>query len=428
MPEANKHHTETKAELEKRVAQLENKLASTQAPNTKPWWHSLLSGVLVVFAAILFCSSITAFWLRQTLFDTNTWVNKTTVIMQSSSVQHDIADKTVETIFTSVNINQYVSDLLPDKAKPLAGPITSSLQSFSVDQVQKLLSSSQFMQFWQTANRQAHTALLKTIATANQKSQSSATSEVVYIQKDQIILNVAPVLQNLKSSLSSAGLGFVNNLNTSSLNLTIPLATISNLPTILLVINLINSLAIWLPILALIVGGLAMWVSRSRRKTLMHLAIVSAVLLIISLVAINVGGYIFVDNLTKAVPAISTGSGQVVYSTVTSDLLSYYEVALALMLLIVVFTYLSGTSVAATWVRNELANLMKGEAKTPALKWLGNYAMIIIGVLIALTSLIIVFAPFHSAPFVLIATTIAGIACVILLAVRKAVSKSARKK
>lgn len=428
MQNSSKPHKETKAELEARVAKLETELAKNQPEPKKSRMRMVLTGLLVVFTAVLFCSSITAFWLRQTLFDTDTWVRKTSQIMQDSSVQHDIAQKTVETIFTSVNINQYVSDLLPEKAKPLSGTITSSLQSFSVDQVQKLLASQKFDQFWQNANRQAHIALLKTIATANQKSQSSASGEVVFIQKDQIILNVTPVLENLKSSLSSAGLGFVNNLNVSSLNLTFPLATVNNLPTILLTVNLINNLAIWLPILTLIVGALALWASQSKRKTLMHTAIVTAVLLIISLVSISAGGFAFVGNLTHVVPAISTTSGQVIFSTLTSDLLGYEKAALALMFVIIIFTYMTGTSKPASWVRNELAQLLKGEAKTPALKWIGTYATIIIGVLIALVALVLVFAPFRSAPLVLTLATIVGLISIILLAVRAATLKVSRKK
>ncbi|MBA3679287.1 hypothetical protein H0W80_03830, partial [Candidatus Saccharibacteria bacterium] len=390
--------------------------------------RSFLTWVFILVTAILFCSAITAVWLRQTLFDTNTWVKATSTIMKNSSVQHDIAEKTVQTIFTSVNVNQYVTELLPDKAKPLAGTITGSLQTFSTDQVQKLLASSQFDQFWQNANRQAHVALLKTIQTANDKSQPSAKDEVVFIQKDQIILNVAPVLQNLKGALVSAGLGFVNNLNVSGLNLTIPLATVQNLPAILLAVNTINNLAFWLPIVVLIFAALTLWVSRNKRKTIMHIAIVTAVLLISSIVSINVGGYLFVTNLTAQVSAISSGSAQVVYSTLTADLLSYEKVALALMLLIVLFTYLTGTSQPALWVRDEISGLLKGEAKTPALQWLGTYSTLIIGILIAATALLIVFAPFRSAPLTLISASVAGLISIFLLAVRKATTKNSTKK
>jgi hypothetical protein len=96
------------------------------------------------------------------------------------------------------------------------------------------------------------------------------------------------------------------------------------------------------------------------------------------------------------------------------------------MVLIVLFTYLTGTSAPATWVRDEISGLLKGETKTPALQWLGKYATLIIGAMIALTALLVLVAPFRSAQLVLIVTVIVGILSIVLLAIRNLFVKSSK--
>ena len=422
MSKQNKTTNSTKAELEAQVSELESKLAKSKDTKQSKG-RGFITGFLVLITALLFCSSILAFWFQQTLFDTNTWVRKTSEILASTSVQRDITVKTIDVVFESVDVEQYANDLLPEKAKPLAGTIASSLKTFSTEEMQKLLSTPKFQQFWKDANRQAHTALLKTISTANQKSQPSASGEVIFIESDKVILNVEPVLSNLKSSLASSGLGFVNNLDTSSLNLKIPLATVSNLPTILLAINTINGLAVWIPLAALVFAGLTFWVSRDRRKTILQISILSSVFLVINLILVSTGGYLFVSNLTAQVSDISTLSGQVIYSSLTQDFIDYTTAALALMVLIAIFAYLCGNSTAASWIRTKISGLMKSQAKAPAFKWVANNATIIITVVVALDALLITLGLLRSANITLAGTVAAGIACILLLAVKDTSSK-----
>jgi hypothetical protein len=289
--------------------------------------------------------------------------------------------------------------------------------------MQKLLSTPKFQQFWKDANRQAHTALIKTISTANQKSQPSASGEVIFIESDKVILNVEPVLSNLKSSLASSGLGFVSNLDTSSLNLKIPLATVSNLPTILLAINTINGLAVWIPLAALVFAGLTFWVSRDRRKTILQISILSSVFLVINLILVSTGGYLFVSNLTAQVSDISTLSGQVIYSSLTQDFIDYTTAALALMVLIAIFAYLCGNSTAASWIRTKISGLIKSQAKAPAFKWVANNATTIITAIVALDALLITLGLLRSANITLAGTVATGIACILLLAIKDTSSK-----
>jgi len=411
------HSNATKAELASQVAQLESRLAKSEKPK-KSLGRTFLTGFLVFMTSLLFCGSILAFWFQQTLFDTDTWVDKTSQILSSSSVQRDITIKTIDVVFEAVDVEQYANDLLPDKAKPLAGTIASSLKTFSTEEMQKLLATPKFQQFWKDANRQAHTALLKTISTASQKSQASATNEVIFIDRDQVILNVEPVLNNLKSSLASSGLGFVNNLNTSSLNLKIPVATVQNLPTILLIINTINRVAIWMPIAALCFAALAFWISRDRRKTLLQVSIFSSVLLVINLILISTGGYLFVSSLTAQVSDISTLSGQVIFSSLTQDFIVYNQTALSLMIIVALFAYICGNSTAASWVRSKTSGLIKSHVKNPTIAWVASNAVIIISTIVALNALLIALALLRNASITIASTIVAGIACIVLLAIK----------
>ncbi len=408
--------TESKAELEKKIADLEYKLKSSDKQMSKG--SAFVTAILVFLTALIFCLSIISFWIRQTIFDTNTWVNKTSAIVANNAVQQDISTASTQAIFKAVNVDQYVSDLLPDKAKPLASPISSSIKSFTVDQVTKLLGSSKFLGFWKDANKQAHSALIKTIKTANSKSQESATGEVVYIQKDKVMLNIAPVLDNIKGSLASSGLGFVNNINVSSLNIRIEIAAVNNLPLILFIANTINSLSIWLPFIALALVLITLWQSRNRRKPILKIAYVSSSLLLMLIIVISVGDYLFVSNVTHQISAISSASAQVMYSTITNDLMSYLQTALTVMIIVAIFAYLTGESVPALRVKNEISSLTKGLAKTPVYRWLSGHGDVIITASILISAFFIFVAPIKNTAFIITLAVLAGLICLLLIAIK----------
>jgi len=210
----------------------------------------------------------------------------------------------------------------------------------------------------------------------------------------------------------------VNNINVSSLNIRIEIATINNLPLILFIANTINSLSIWLPFIALALVLITLWQSRNRRKSILKIAYVSSSLLLMLMIVISVGDYLFVSNVTHQISAISSASAQVMYSTITNDLMSYLQTALAVMIIVAIFAYLTGESVPALRVKNEISSLTKGLAKTPAYRWLSGHGDVIITASILISAFFIFVAPIKNTAFIITLAVLAGLICLLLIAIK----------
>ncbi len=411
----------TKKELEAKVKQLESQVQDTQQSHQPGHgWRKFFAAVLIFLTAITVSTGIKAIWLRNTLFDTQTFTNKTTQIIQTPSVRSDLSKQLVDTIFAKVDVQKYVSDALPKQGQPLVGPITSALQNFTTEQVNNVLKSQQFVDFWKQANTSAHTAIIKSLNELNSRSQQSARDQVLFIDRDQVVLNIQPIIAQLKSKLSDAGLGFVNNLNTDSINATFTIATVKNLPIILAVFNGINATAFWMPILFLIFAAAAVATSTRRRRAMIAIAITTLVFLVIDLLTVRIGASVFTAQINGNIPAISTQSAQSIYHILTDDLASYYQGAMWLALIVIVFGVLAGPSKWAVWLRQHFADLVSGEMKLPAMQWLAQNAYIVAGALVAITAVAIILAPFSSITFAIWMSIIVGIICVLLISLKLA--------
>jgi hypothetical protein len=415
----------TKKELEARVNQLEHQV---QQPKTGHGGRKFLAAVLILLTVVVMSTAIKAFWLRNTLFDTTTFTNKATAIIQTSSVRTDLSNKIVTTVFEKVDVQKYVSEALPRQGQPLVGPITSAMQSFTTDQVTKALESQQFVDFWKKAVASAHSGIIKSLDELNNRSQASAQDQVIYIDHDQVMLNIGPIINQVKSKLSDAGLGFVNNLNTDNLNVRITIATVSNLPIILAVFNGINAVAFWLPILVLIVAAGAIAVSTNRRRALIALGVTAVVIFVIDIVTLRAAGTIFAQELTSNAPAVSAQSAQSIYQILTNDLLGYFQAAIWLSFIVIAFALLAGLSKWAVWVRQHIANLFNGEMNLPAFQWLAKNAYVVVGALVGISAVVVILAPFSSAGFALWTAVIIGIVCILILSLKLAHATKTKRK
>lgn len=409
----------TKKELEAKVQKLESQVQH-QSNEPRQGWRKFFAAVLIFLTAVTISTSIKAFWLHNTLLDTATFTNKTTQIIETPSVKSDLSTQMVSVIFEKVDVQKYVSDALPKQGQPLVGPITSSLQKFSTDQVNNALGSQQFIDFWKKAVSSAHTAIVKSLNELNSRSQASARDQVIFIDRDQVIFNAQPVISQLKTKLSDAGLSFVNNINTDNLNITYPIATVTYLPLVLATFNGINAAAFWLPILVVILAACAIAVSTNRRRALISISIVTIVLMVIDVITIRVANTVFSQQISQNFPALSPQSAQSIFHILTDDLVGYFKAVLALSVIVIVFAVLAGPSKWAVWVRQHIADLASGEMKLPALQWLAQNAYTVVGVIVALTALTVVFAPFSSVTFAIWTSVIVGIVCILILSLKLA--------
>ena len=266
--------------LRARVAELEAEMAKTEevAPPSPEkrgrgsvWW-AVSSAVLITLACVLAPLSVASVWASSELSDTEQYVETVAPLADDPAVQDALAAEITTTIFENLDVEDLTSEALatiaaqPDvpprvaAALPaLATPIANGVQSFTRDQVDSLLASPQFAQLWAQVNRVAHEQVVKLL----EGNQGGAVSA----QDGTITLNLAPIIEEVKTRLVAQGFDLANNI--PAVDKSFVLAESDAITDAQGFYSLLNTLGVWLPIVALALFAVGVALARDRRRALL---------------------------------------------------------------------------------------------------------------------------------------------------------------
>ncbi|MEI6237763.1 MAG: hypothetical protein WCP03_04150 [Candidatus Saccharibacteria bacterium] len=418
----NKSSNSKDVELEKRLSLLEsevNEMKKTiKATNNK--FHSKLkfwsSTLLIVIASIFFVFSLAGFWLKQNIVNTNVWVNKTSAVIQDPNVRNDISVALTDTIFTKFDAKQYITELLPEKAQPLAGPLSSNLKSFTQKEIDKALQSQQFITFWENLNQKAHSSLIKSLEKADTNSKDK--NDLLYFDDDKLMLNIQPIYANIRDKMAAKGLNFVDRITPNQVDKQVQIAKVKNMPEILLGFNLINKAGLLMLIPMLLFGIAGLLIAVDRRKALMIFGISSVVLLITNVQALYLSKYPFMDNFKSALQSSDSASAQAIFNIYTKDLIYLDRLAIVLMVILVLFAFLSGPAKISVWLRLQVSKLFTAKSNSPIVIWLSKNANYLITGILIFAFIFTIFPIIHSVWYLVTLYILVGLICVLLLSIK----------
>ncbi|MGV1036464.1 MAG: hypothetical protein ACOYD0_05490 [Candidatus Nanopelagicales bacterium] len=175
-----------------------------QVPTWKPGKaRGILAVIALVIAALLLPLAIVGFWGQRTLTDSERFVQTVGPLATQQAIQEDIATSVSESIVKGVNLESEISALLPPRAAPLAGPISSAAQQFVYTITLKLIQSPQFATFWTNSTER----LQKLVIAALEGKQGGP----VELQGDQIVLDTGDLIAAVKTELGEKGLTSLAN-------------------------------------------------------------------------------------------------------------------------------------------------------------------------------------------------------------------------
>lgn len=409
------------AELEMQVKELQKELDNKQKSNQGRILNTLrrvMVVILVILTAVFINFSIVALYVKRNIVDTDVWVDKTTQVITTPSVSKDVSEGLAKAIFEKIDAKASIEQILPEKVAPLATPLTNTLQGYTAEQIDKILQSEQFIQFWQNASRSAHSGIVQSLEAAN-SGKSVPTDTLLYIQNEDLYLNFKPVLDNIKTKLSDSGLGFVNNINLKDVKKSIPIAHIDNFQAVLASFNLINKLAILLPILAILSAVCAIALSAGKRITIMAIAGVTMLLMMLNVQALYLVRYPFVNSITSSLASSSDSAAQEIFNILISDLIIFDRIVLGVGFLTIMLAYLTGPFKFAVWIRASIAKMFRGKMDYKFTRWLGKNAIPVISVSGLIAALLLVFPLMDGAAYAISILTADIIFTLIVLSFRQ---------
>jgi hypothetical protein len=367
---------EERAELERlrgEVATLRSQLQERrevhmgrpEAGAARQRWRTIVASLLIVVACLLAPLSVAAVWTRNQVTNTDRYLATVSPLARDPAIQAAIADQITTQVFNYIDIkgltNQAVDALAAQGLRPevatqlqaFAVPIANGVQSFTREQVGRVVASDAFADAWVQANRVAHAELVKAL--------TGEGSGAVTVENDTVSVNLAAFIQVVKDQLVASGFTLAERI--PEVNASFVLFQSADITRARSAFNLLNTLGIWLPIIALLLIAVGVYVAKDHRRALVGAGIGIAVAMVVLALGLAVFRSIYLD----AVPAqvLPHDAAAVAYDTIVRFLRLGLRTVLVLALIVAAGAFLTGQSATAVRTRQGL---------TRAIGWLRGTA------------------------------------------------------
>lgn len=250
---------------------------SVQAqPNTPPrhhWVRTFWSTVLIVVACILAPLSVVSVWARGEVTDTTRYIQTVAPLAEDPAIQDAVANRITQEIFTYVNVPELTSqavetisgnrELTPEQTaalQALTGPINSGIESYTTEVVNKVVESDQFAAAWVEANTLVHQRL-------NASLTGQDAGQAVQVQDNQVVLDLGNLIGQVKQILIDRGFTIAEKIPATT-NAQIVLFNAPNAATLQAGYSILNAVGFWLPLIAITLAVVGIFVCHTPRKAL----------------------------------------------------------------------------------------------------------------------------------------------------------------
>ena len=349
-------------------------------------------GVLVGLSCLLVVLSTTVVWAHRTVLNTETFVGTVGPVFEHPDVDSAVAARATNELFTGLHLEARLRESLPPRVSFAAGPITGATEGYVAGQLAKVLGSQRFQTIWLDTLTSTHETVVAVLR--GKKTSTIATAN------GYIVLNTVPVINNALRSASGLASNLIGKHVTlptitsaeppkkaierlsKALGVELPsnygqitLVRSTNLAVAQRGVKAFDRLTIILPLVTLALIALSLWLSVSRRRTLVQLLTgTSLLLIVVRRVVIHEQGALANDANNKQVAQTILADLLHGFFILTAWLLGIAVIALVVALLTGPYRWAVTVRrfVAREWRRGVRA--LSGERRTRSLSWVRSHA------------------------------------------------------
>ena len=349
-------------------------------PKRKLGWRGPVSVLLIVLGCVLAPISVLGVWTANQVSNTDKYVANVAPLIKQPAVQGALTDR----ISTAVTDEIDVQAITKQAARQLSargltrlgalvsnfsGSIASGVDGLIHTTVSKIVTRPFVARIWVQGNRIAHTQLVKAL---------SGKSSSLTISNGKVVLGLGPYIDQVKHRLAARGLTIVNSL--PPINPTFPLFSAKYLVQARSLYKLLTTLKWVLPILALVLLGLGIYVARRHRRALIGAGLGLAASMLVLGIALAIGRTIYLNKIPPSV--LPADAAAVVFDTIVRFIRQGLRVLLVLGLAVAIAGFFTGPSVTAVRTRNAVKHAFgyvrgggekAGVSTGPAGEWIYRY-------------------------------------------------------
>ena len=307
---------------------------------------------LLVGAAVLTFLYAMASWVDRQVLDTDEWTKTSSELLENEDIREALATYLVDELYANVDVQGELEAALPPAAKGLSGPAAGGLREFADRAANRALEGPRVQATWEQLNRAAHAEFVAIVKDEQTENFSTAGGEVT--------LELRPVVENIAQRVGLSGLaqklppdaGSLTVIQSDQLGMAQDIA------------DLIEKLVIVLLVLGLALYGLALYLSRGRRRqTLRAIGLIFVTVGVLLLIVRSLVGNIVVDELAKTATVESAADD--VWAIGTSLLSAIAGNLIINGLIILVAAWVAGSTSWATSLRRASAGYMRDRPGIP---------------------------------------------------------------
>ncbi|HRV65795.1 MAG TPA: hypothetical protein P5074_05540 [Candidatus Nanopelagicales bacterium] len=260
------------AEVRRLKAQI-NDLQQATAKPRRQWVRTFWSTLLIVVACVLAPLSVVSVWARGEVTDTSRYVQTVAPLASDPAVQQAVTNRITAEIFTYIDVPGLTSEavatisenrsLTPRQTaalEALTGPLNSGIESFTEQTVQRVVQSEQFEAAWVEANTLVHQRLNAALSGEN-------VDNALQVENNQVVLDLSNLITQVKQRLVDRGLTVAENIPATT-SASIVLFNVPNATSLQTGYSLLNAVGFWLPLIAIALAVLGIFISHRPRRAL----------------------------------------------------------------------------------------------------------------------------------------------------------------
>ena len=356
---------------------------ATDAPEPRHRGRAVTAMVLIVVASLLLPFAGLTVWVRNMMLSTDRYTTTIDPIAKDPVVQEAVATKVSVAVANELDIAKRAKAALPPKAEFLAGPIATGATQLVYTATLKIVQSSQFETLWEQANKRAHDQLVGALTGRDSKHLKNDNGKVV--------LQLGPLAVKVAQQLSRIGIGLPSDVNVSRMNVRFVLIDSADLKSVQTYTKILDKLAWVLPILAILLYGIAIAVAPKKRVAVARTGIGITVAMLVAVIGYGLVRTLYLDSLPG--PG-KHEAGAVIYDTVTRYVQRGFRVLLVVGVLVWLIAWLAGPSRPATAVRRQWNRMFdRGDHAGPVgpvTQWVADHVGLLRGLLLAVLGLVLI--------------------------------------
>ena len=245
--------------------------------------------ILVALGALLAVLSLLAGYIRFQGLDTETVQETAGDLIADDEIRDQVAASLVEELFTNVDVAAELEQRLPTQLSGLAAPAAAGLREFSDRAAERMLERPRVQALWVRTVTLAHTQLISVLEDDVGPLSTEGGS---------VVLDLQPLVIQLGDRVAIVG-DVAETLGPDAGRIEIMEA--QKLETAQDLTQILKILGTWLWIVPLVLWGIALWLARGRRRSILRTIAIGSILAgLLVLVVRRLAGSFIVEELVPS--------------------------------------------------------------------------------------------------------------------------------